>query len=109
MNLLLVVVLGAVAWFLMESGQTFIAFLAIIILVLAATSGMTQERKASHATPAHTDGHGHGRARGERTHRYTIKDPWMNTKTLEDRFEGMGRVFFWPLKAIVSFMRRSGR
>ncbi len=106
MNILLVVVLGALAWFLMESGQTFLAFLAVIILVLAATSGMTQERKASHATQTHSDGHGHGRARGERTHRYTIKDPWINTKTIEDRFEGMGVVFFWPFKLILSLLRR---
>lgn len=107
MNPLLVILLVVAAWFLLESGQVFFAFLVGVVLLFVVLGGAKESKGEASVFDAHTPAH--KLERGDRTHRFTIKDPWTNTKNVEDQFEGMGAVFFWPIKQVVGFMRRHGR
>ena len=113
MNWLLAIAFLALFWLLMESGQLFFSFLALIVFFLVLVAGAKEkpERHEHGDTSATSAGSGPVIVRTKGTKipkviKIGVKPQWHGTSTAEDFSTSAAGVLLFPLKMLVGFFRR---
>jgi len=110
LNWLLAIAFLALFWLLMESGQLFFSFLALIVFFLVLVAG-AKEKPERHAHGETSAGSGPVIVRTKGTKiprgmRIAVKPQWHGTSSAEDFSTSTAGVLLFPLKMLVGFFRR---